>query len=291
MQNFRLVLGVLFFAGNAQACTQLGCDSDQSNNLNDFSPPSFKARTPTVAWETVVNSALESSQLLCASAASESALICVADSLTTGSPTESTNGIFSIDAASGKTVWDSRNISSSSAHPLLDVADGSLALTSDGSTFAGFTFDGESLGEPVAVSADRNGSFALTSTDNGVVMIIERSGLVSGYLTNGVVHASLHLKGTDSQGRPGRFVPIGTPVVTEEGPANSSGRNRVILLTAFQSSVKSKIFATNATNDVQNTCRVYALDVQRTIDKRIEVAWQYEFNCAASSTTGRCSFC
>jgi hypothetical protein len=56
--------------------------------------------------------------------------------------------------------------------------------------YTGSSIHGQPIGPPVVVSeADHNGSLALSVTDNGVVMIVERLGIVSGYLTNGIVHA------------------------------------------------------------------------------------------------------
>jgi hypothetical protein len=235
------------------------------------------------------------------------------------------DGVLGIDADSGKIAWRSSAISSTAAHALL-LDGSSIALASDGSVYAGYTlFAGKPLGPPTPMPGNNGGAFALSSTDNGVVMLLQRSGVVAGYLTNGIVHASILLAGSSPAGAPGLFVPLGAPVVVEAVPGE--GRNRVVFVTAFHPS--SAALASSAAaaaaaaavvpaaraaavedsggelgagrsrnsnedhhhddhDNTTNICRVYAVDVHRTIDKRFTVAWYFELACDIDVNHGAC---
>ena len=309
------------------ACVQLGCDGDHSNKLAGLTPPAASSyKDPVITWDIdtdrlsarKTNNA-ESSQLLCASAADAGALVCTVDdddasssSLPPKSPTTSSarSTLFAIDVDSGNETWGSADISSTGAHPLLDEeALGGIAVASDGSFLAGFSLAGSALGPPTFVSNDRNGTFSLAATDNGVIMLVERAGVVSGYLTDGIVHASVRLTDTVA-GEPGLFVPISPPLIVPSGnnaskATTDDNRNRVLMLTAFErlqdspskgkaTSIRGATAADADHNDndaVDSTCRVYAIDVARTISNRFSVAWHLDVACAYTADTGMCVRC
>jgi len=151
------------------------------------------------------------------------------------------------------------------------MTSGGAGFATDGYTFVGFDQSGNPLGDPVIIDPPLGLTFSPLLTDNGVVILTSRDSNIAGYLTNGVPHASITLAAVVA-GIRGKFVPTGQPAV------NGS---RIYVSAQFQPDNGQRWFgpagAPHASNGLQ--CRLFAIDVHRTLNERLQVRWNVSIPC------------
>merc|ERR1711907_46903 len=246
---------VLYVQPVSGDCAQLGCSDGGTNNLVGFSPalPS----SPRLLWSSTVGDH-SVRRLLCTSA--ESILVCATDrgdAAATGVP-----GLIAVNGSNGKQLWERSGISDTMSYMVRSVDGGTIAT--DGATLVGYTGLGDPYGPPVSVYGNST-SFSLAVTDNDVVIICFRhSERIAAYLTNAVPHASLALEGV-VDGQEGVYIPDSNPVV---GLAQDGSHTRVYFTARFHTA-----------GEPSATCALFGMDVYRTLDNRLDLAWNFTYSC------------
>lgn len=139
-----------------------------------------------------------------------------------------------------------------------------VALNSDGEVFvvtmsaaagemAAVNVDGGFVGDPI--SAPLTGAAPPAVTTNGVVIWLRNSGILAGYLVNGVPHASMRVP------RPITAAAVGGP----DG--------------------NSVFFISEVSDAVATHCVLIRVDVARTMNSRFSTIWQQTVQCPSMSTS------
>lgn len=154
------------------------------------------------------------------------------------------------------------------ALPLLDIAGSSV--TTDGSHLVGRNARGQPLGPDIAIVPALGPTWSTAATHNNVLVLATRvGGSLAAYLTNGIPHASFVLNGTaPGGGGPGFYTALGPPLVEN---------NRLYIATAFR-------LPNGQPPPGAASCRVYAIDVARTLNHRLRIGWWTPVPCPAAST-------
>lgn len=145
-------------------------------------------------------------------------------------------------------------------------------VSSDGRVLVGVEADGAPFGDAITiVPAMAGGVYGLSITSNAVILIASRRDTLAGYLTNGVPHASIMLNAVSPDGRHnGTYFSRGPPLVLG---------SRCYLTTTFVADAPSK----NG-GEQPPFCRLYAVDISRTMANRMTVAWEVQLPCPANQT-------
>lgn len=191
-------------------------------------------------------------------------------------------GVYAIRLGSGvgagpapRVAWASKQVVGTDALPLLDLAGDSFSV--DGLALFGANADGVPLGLPVVITPFIGPVHSMTGTTNNVMLIPSKHKNIAAYLTNGVPHASIWLNDT-IQGQQGTFTALHTPVVFS---------TRAIFMTQFHAAASTPSQPlpppqTTGRSSNRTSCRLYALDVKRSIAGRLSVPWFVDTACPAS---------
>jgi hypothetical protein len=243
------------------ACPLLGCSPSQQNNLDSFTPK--LSSKPEVAWLTVLSPA-SSTEILCTSY--QQTAVCVTNYGNEVAAAQSGAGLFALNS-SGSVLWSNSIISATRSAPLQGTAGGGPeTVVTDGNQLVAFGAGGKSLGPSISLHSQSE-AFSLTLTDNGVVIIADKACGMAGYLTNGVIHASMQFRATIA-GSDGCFAPSSMPAINRT-------LNRVYIAAQFDQPLNSSEVA---------VCRIYAVDIHRTMDNRMHTAWTQDYRCFSSTS-------
>jgi hypothetical protein len=181
---------------------------------------------------------------------------------------------------SGAALWSYLNQpAANTASPILSYGS-SASISTDGSRLVGLDAFGSPLGPTIDIVPPLGPTWPTVATHNGVVMLSACCGGIAGYLTDGVPHASTVLQGKGPQGQDGIYTPLGAPLVME---------NRLVYLTAFRADgvcgeSQGRASMAAAAQADASACRIYAVDVARTLDDRLRVAWTRNVSCPAQTS-------
>jgi hypothetical protein len=268
-----------FFVLQANAaCPLFGCDSAQQNTLRGFAPQI--SAQPKIAWKTNLSHS-SGDKLVCTS--SEETAVCTVnsgDQYTANGRVQP--GVFAL-GSSGSVKWNSSSILATRSAPLQGTVEGGglEIIVTDGKQLVAFDAAGASLGPAISLHSDKE-AYGLTLTDNGVVLVADKACELAGYLTNGVIHASMRFR-ANIAGVDGCFAPLSMPAV-------NSTLNRVYIATQFDQPLSktnhlSKTHRLSKNSSGVTVCRIYAVDIHRTMDNRMQTAWTSDYRCRRNSGT------
>lgn len=199
-----------------------------------------------------------------------------------------TLGMYGVNAysASGAALWSYLNQPAANTAPPILSYGSSASISTDGSRLVGLDAFGSPLGPTIDIVPPLGPTWPTVATHNGVVMLSACCGGIAGYLTDGVPHASTVLQGKGPQGQDGIYTPLGAPLVMQ---------NRLVYLTAFradgvcgesqgQQGRQGLGSMTGAVQADAGACRIYAVDVARTLNNRLRVAWTRNVSCPAQTS-------
>ena len=181
------------------------------------------------------------------------------------STTPASRLVAAINGSTGDQLWISTHLSAD-ATPLIGQS-GPIVL-SNGYQLLGLTLAGDLVGPLIPILPPLGPVWSTTVTTNDVFILASTHRDTAAYLTNGVPHASIWFNATEA-GTPGTFVVVAQPRVVE---------TRVYLLTRFLAANTSALPSVPPST----ACRLYALDVNREIVQRLQVAWFWSFSCNTS---------
>lgn len=280
MAGFSLILALLVSTVAAQdnvaGCLQEGCNSLRHYT---YTPPGqLPAFNSTLCRSRLVTMPDMPQRPRCVS--NGVAAVCTAGAATSGTPEV---GLAALDVH-GRLLWAYNR---SSLLPLLPTGALPLmnpigqAVASDGAVLVGVDAAGQPLGPPIVITpAMYGGVYSLGLTANGVIIIASRRSTLAGYLTNGIPHASIRLNATSPDGKTaGLYVPRSAPVVNVD---------RIYLQTVFVPGLHGSSVEDDGA-EVNNSlyCRIYAVDVARTLNNRMSVAWWVQTSCPTAIASNK----
>ena len=163
-------------------------------------------------------------------------------------------GYVSLNALTGGIQWRDKLLK----FPTLPLLDNYGDVTgSDGTRLVHYDADGKTY--PVIPCEGLKPLISLQLVGTDFLLLISGSGLIVARATNGVPVGYIKLDYV-IDGLNGTFIPVSRPVVNG---------NRFYVLTTFTSSVDTLVDA--------NLQRLFAIDIHHTLDKRITIAWFYDF--------------
>lgn len=153
------------------------------------------------------------------------------------------------------------------------------AVVSDGFNLAEVDAAGHSMGVIPVLPPLAGGVFSPAPSTNGLLVLASRRGSLASYLTNGVPHASIWLNTTGGGGGGGgTYVARAAPVVVEDRVFVLAGLQRMV------GRVEAEVdAAAAAAGDTPH--RLFAVDLHRTLDNRMTVAWNASLTLALANLT------
>ncbi|KAL5022805.1 hypothetical protein ScPMuIL_001960 [Solemya velum] len=162
-------------------------------------------------------------------------------------------GLASFNARNGSVRWRD-DILHYPPLPLMNIVGD--VIGSDGSRLVKYDVDGQ-LYRPVIEFAPRN-IYSMTLTDDGLLLMVSREGVLLTYETNGVPYSFIWLNDTvDAES--GTFCPIAPAVINV---------NRAYIITEFKPA--------NGSSKVIKLRRIYAVDIPKTMVGKMKVAWHLD---------------
>eukprot|EP00730_Choanoeca_flexa_P007137 TRINITY_DN12285_c0_g1_i10.p1 TRINITY_DN12285_c0_g1~~TRINITY_DN12285_c0_g1_i10.p1 ORF type:complete len:449 (+),score=73.07 TRINITY_DN12285_c0_g1_i10:102-1448(+) len=249
--SLNLVQAAWFIAHVTAICRMNGCDEARTFHLNATAPAALS-----------VAGFIAQPQLQCI-ANLEDLVVCTS---VLGGPSWNQSaipGLTAYSADSNTPVWNSTEIFSSTAFAFSDLQGNVFA--SDGFVLVATSAEGQPLGQPIIITPVLGDFSSLTATHNQVFVLPAKHGDIATYLSNGVPLGALWLNDTQHN-EYGTYVSAAPAVVYQ---------SRFYLATQFQS-------VTPTTHD-GTACRLYAVDVHRTLVGKMIVAWNVDYICPSRS--------
>eukprot|EP00041_Stephanoeca_diplocostata_P030982 m.951106 g.951106 ORF g.951106 m.951106 type:complete len:525 (-) comp23862_c0_seq3:4215-5789(-) len=250
-------------------CGSWGCDQGRSFQLGGIPPLS---KNTSVRWVAAPGTAL---RVQCVAVTTYAVCSC---SYRTNSSTTQGHGskseiqplratderldIVSYTAADGQQFFASNQLPSAMVYPL--VSD-TVILVLGTDAMSGLAIDGSPVGQIIPVNL--HGVYPPSITANGVFMFVFPRGEIAGYLTNGIPHASMYVKGK--------------PV--SAGAVGGPDMNTIFFISQLQNShISGKDALAGGFNSRELTldsCIVYAIGVYRRMDQRFGMEWNTSIPC------------